>query len=37
LAVCYGIAARHDAKISVQTSSRGTRILMKFKKSFDLA
>jgi len=36
LAVCYGIAARHHAKITVKTGSRGTTIFVKFKKSFDL-
>nr|WP_242847076.1 ATP-binding protein [Desulfosporosinus acididurans] len=37
LAVCYGIAARHDASIDVVTNSQGTTFLVKFKlKSFDL-
>ncbi|MGC7871913.1 PAS domain S-box protein [Desulfosporosinus sp. SYSU MS00001] len=37
LAVCYGIAARHDASIDVETNSQGTTFLVKFKlKSFDL-
>lgn len=33
LAVCYGIAARHNAIISFETSSKGTIFFMKFKTS----
>ncbi|KGK85029.1 histidine kinase [Desulfosporosinus sp. HMP52] len=31
LAVCYGIAARHKARITIQTSPQGTTFLVKFK------
>jgi len=31
LAVCYGIAARHNALISIESSSRGTTFFVKFK------
>jgi len=30
LAVCYGIAARHQAKIEVETSPRGTNFIVRF-------
>jgi signal transduction histidine kinase len=37
LAVCYGIAARHNAQISVESNSQGTIFFVKFEqKSFDL-
>ncbi|WP_407306551.1 PAS domain S-box protein [Desulfosporosinus sp. SB140] len=37
LAVCYGIAARHNATISVESSLKGSIFFVKFKaKSFDL-
>ncbi|GAB6154264.1 hypothetical protein JCM17380_30140 [Desulfosporosinus burensis] len=32
LAVCYSIAARHDATIKVETGSLGTTIIIQFKK-----
>ncbi|MDD3654878.1 MAG: PAS domain S-box protein [Desulfotomaculaceae bacterium] len=32
LAVCYGIAARHNAKIKVETSANGITFLVQFKK-----
>lgn len=32
LAVCYGIAARHNAKIKIKTSSGGTSFLVHFEK-----
>ncbi len=31
LGVCYGIAARHQAKIEIQTSTEGTTFLVKFE------
>lgn len=31
LAVCYGIATRHNAKIEIQTGSTGTTFLVRFK------
>jgi signal transduction histidine kinase len=31
LAICYSIAARHDAVISVETSSKGTSFFIRFK------
>lgn len=31
LAVCYKIAARHFAEIDIETSSKGTTFLVKFK------
>ncbi|OPX88950.1 MAG: Sporulation kinase E [Pelotomaculum sp. PtaB.Bin104] len=37
LAVCYGIAARHNAKIKVETSANGTTFLVQFKKCKSLA
>ena len=34
LAVCYGIAARHQAKINIQTGSSGTRFQVRFKNNY---
>ena len=31
LGVCYGIAARHNAKIDIETSSSGTTFFVRFK------
>jgi len=36
LAVCYGIAKRHNARIDVETSSRGTIIYVRFPMSKEL-
>jgi len=33
LAVCYSIAARHNAKIEIETGSKGTTFFVRFKKS----
>ena len=32
LSVCYGIAARHDARIIVETGSWGTNFIIQFKR-----
>jgi len=37
LAVCYGIAARHNAKIKVETSANGITFLVQFKKCKSIA
>ena len=34
LAVCYSIAARHNAKIDIETSSAGTNFIVRFKKEY---
>jgi len=36
LAVCYGIAKRHNARIDEETSSRGTIIYVRFPMSKEL-
>lgn len=33
LAVCYGIAARHNAKIEIQTGLNGTTFFIRFKQA----
>ena len=35
LGVCYGIAARHNAKIDIETSSSGTTFFVRFKNKPD--
>ena len=35
LAVCYSIAARHNAKIDVQTGSTGTTFSVRFKPNLN--
>lgn len=34
LSTCYGIASRHNAKIDIDTSSRGTKFIIRFNTAF---
>lgn len=36
LAVCYSIAARHNAKIDIETGPTGTSFFVRFRKSLPL-